>query len=233
MSDSIIRAEGLVKSYMSGPEVVRVLEGADMDVKAGEFVAITGVSGSGKSTLLHLLGLLDEWESGKMFFDGQDVAQFSAASRDRVRNEEIGFVFQFYHLLPELTVLENTLLPAMVGCSSFAWLGGRARLRAKAMEVLAKLGLADRARHRPSQLSGGEQQRTAIGRALINDPRLLLADEPTGNLDTRTGGQILDLLESINSQDGQTIIMVTHDEATAGRAHRRTQLHQGRIHKLD
>lgn len=230
MSDSIIRAEKLVKSYRTGPEVVRVLEGADMEVEAGEFVAVTGVSGSGKSTLLHLLGLLDEWESGSVLFDGQDVSRLSGRQRDKLRNQEIGFVFQFYHLLAELTVLENTLLPAMVGCSSFSWLGGRARLRKEALGVLEQLGLAERAKHRPGELSGGEQQRTAIARALINRPRLLLADEPTGNLDTETGGQILDLLESLNSGQGQTIIMVTHDQVTAGRAHRCVRLDEGLIH---
>ncbi len=229
-SNTIIRAENIVKTYTSGAEVLHILRGLELSVQAGEFLAVNGVSGSGKSTLLHLLGLLDEWDSGRIYFDEQDVSALSAAQRDRLRNQQIGFVFQFYHLLPELTVLENTMLPAMVGNSTLSWLGCRARIRKQALEVLDQLGLADRTRHRPSQLSGGEQQRTAIARALINKPRLLLADEPTGNLDVDTGAQILDLLETFNSQHNQTIIMVSHDPDTAKRAHRRLHLEQGRIH---
>ncbi len=230
MNNTIIRAEKIVKSYTSGPEVLRILRGFDLSVQTGEFLAITGVSGSGKSTLLHLLGLLDEWDSGRIFFDEQDVSTLSRTQRDRLRNQQIGFVFQFYHLLPELSVLENTMLPMMVGNSTFSWLGSRSRMRSQALELLALLGLADRAHHRPSQLSGGEQQRTAIARALINKPRLLLADEPTGNLDLDTAAQILDLLVTLNSQHNQTIVMVTHDPDTANRVHRHLLLEQGRIH---
>ena len=229
-SNTIVRAQNIVKTYTTGPEVLHVLRGLDLSVQAGEFLAVTGVSGSGKSTLLHILGLLDNWDSGQVFFDGQDVATLSRAQRDALRNQQIGFVFQFYHLLPELTVLENTILPVMVGTSSFSWLSRRAAIRSQALEVLAQLGIADRAQHRPSQLSGGEQQRTAIARALINKPRLLLADEPTGNLDVDTGAQILDLLETLNSQHNQTIVMVSHDPDIANRAHRRLVLEQGRIH---
>ena len=230
MNNTIIRVENVVKTYTTGPEVLHILRGLDLSVQAGEFLAITGISGSGKSTLLHLLGLLDEWDSGRIYFDEQDVSALSATQRDRLRNRQIGFVFQFYHLLPELTVLENTMLPAMVANSTFSWLGSRAKLRKQALEILNQLSLADRAKHRPAQLSGGEQQRTAIARALINKPRLLLADEPTGNLDVDTGAQILDLLETLNSQHNQTIIMVSHDPDTANRAHRRLHLDQGRIH---
>ena len=230
MNNTILRAENLVKTYSNGPEVLRILRGLDLSVAAGEFLAITGVSGSGKSTLLHLLGLLDDWDSGSIYFDEQDVSAFSSAQRDQLRNRKIGFVFQFYHLLPELTVLENTMLPAMVANSTFSWLASRAKLRKEALEILNQLSLADRAKHRPAQLSGGEQQRTAIARALINKPRLLLADEPTGNLDVETGAQILELLETLNSQHNQTIVMVTHDPDTANRAHRRLHLEQGCIH---
>ena len=229
MSEHIIQADNLVKTYARGPEVLHVLRGLDIAVRTGEFLAITGISGSGKSTLLHMLGLLDEWDSGSIHFDQSDVATLSSAKRDKLRNQQIGFVFQFYHLLPELSVLENTILPAMVGASSFAWLAKRSSIRKQALDILAELGLADRANHRPSQLSGGEQQRTAIARALINKPRLLLADEPTGNLDIDTGRQILDLLERLNSQYNQTIVMVTHDPNTATRAHRHLVLEQGRI----
>jgi len=230
MSKYIVRVENLVKTYTSGPEVLKVLRGVELDVRAGEFLAISGISGSGKSTLLHMLGLLDEWDSGRIYFDDKDISALSGAQRDQLRNQQIGFVFQFYHLLPELTVLENTLLPAMVANSSFSWLGIRTKLRQEALEILAELGLADRAKHRPAQLSGGEQQRAAIARALINKPRLLLADEPTGNLDVNTGARILDLLKELNSHDHQTIVMVTHDPDTAARAHRQVHLEQGRIH---
>ena len=223
MSEFIIRAENLVKTYTTGPEVLKVLRGVELDIRAGEFLAVTGISGSGKSTLLHMLGLLDEWDSGRIYFDDRDVSTLSSAQRDSLRNQEIGFVFQFYHLLPELTVLENTLLPAMVANSTFSWLGSRTKLRKRALEILAQLSLADRARHRPAQLSGGEHQRAAIARALINQPRLLLADEPTGN-------RILDLLAELNSSNHQTIVMVTHDPDTASRAHRHLHLDQGRIH---
>ncbi len=230
MNNTIIRAENLVKTYTTGPEVLRILRGLELSVRPGEFLAVTGVSGSGKSTLLHLLGLLDECDSGRIYFDEQDVSALSRAQRDRLRNRQIGFVFQFYHLLPELTVLENTMLPAMVTNSTFSWLGSRAKLRKQALEILNQLSLADRAKHRPAQLSGGEQQRTAIARALINKPRLLLADEPTGNLDLDTGARILDLLETLNSQHNQTIVMVSHDPDTANRAHRCLHLEQGQIH---
>jgi len=230
MSNTIIRAENIVKTYTTGPEVLRVLHGFDLSVYTGEFLAISGISGSGKSTLLHLLGLLDQWDSGRIFFDDQDVSTLSRTQRDRLRNQQIGFVFQFYHLLPELTVLENTMLPMMVGNSTFSWLRSRSRMTSQALELLALLGLAVRAHHRPSQLSGGEQQRTAIARALINKPRLLLADVPTGNLDLDTGAQILDLLATLNSQHNQTIVMVTHDPDTANRVHRHLLLEQGRIH---
>ena len=230
MSEHIVRAENLVKTYTTGPEVLEVLRGVHLELRDGEFLAVSGVSGSGKSTLLHLLGLLDEWDSGTIYFDDRDVSALSTTQRDVLRNRQIGFVFQFYHLLPELTVLENTLLPAMVTNSSLSWLGKRDKLRKRAMDILAQLGLAERAKHRPAQLSGGEQQRTAIARALINEPRLLLADEPTGNLDLRTGGRILNLLEELNSNTKQTIVMVTHDPDTAGRAHRHLHLDQGQIH---
>ncbi len=230
MNNTIIRAENIVKTYTSGPEVLHILRGLDLSVTAGEFLAVTGVSGSGKSTLLHLFGLLDKWDSGSIYFDEQDVSTLSSAQRNQLRNQQIGFVFQFYHLLPELTVLENTMLPAMVTHSTFSWLSNRAKLRKEALEILDQLSLADRAKHRPAQLSGGEQQRTAIARALINKPRLLLADEPTGNLDVDTGAHILDLLEKLNSQHNQAIIMVTHDPDTANRAHRHLHLEQGQIH---
>jgi lipoprotein-releasing system ATP-binding protein len=187
-----------------------------------------GASGSGKSTLLHILGALDLPDKGTVQFDGHDVFAQSPAARDRMRNRDVGFVFQFYHLLPELNVFENVLFPAMVSRSVAAWFRSGHEARRYARDVLNRVGLADRAEHRPNELSGGEFQRAAIARALVNHPRLLLADEPTGNLDTATGKEILGLLLQLNEQ-GQTIVMVTHDRDVAAAAGRRVHLVDGRI----
>jgi len=224
-----VQARGLHKSYRLGKTVLKVLRGVDLTVAAGEFVAVVGASGSGKSTLLHLLGLLDRPDAGTVRLYGTDAADLGARGRDRARCRDIGFVFQFYHLLPELNVLENVLLPARVESSVAVWLGRRKDHRARGEAALERVGLADRRRHRPKELSGGERQRVAIARALMNRPRLLLADEPTGNLDSRTGGKILGLLERCNEEDGQTIVMVTHDRALTRKAHRTVTLRDGAI----
>ena len=228
MSDVILDAAGVHKAYQLGRTQLRVLKGVSVSIARGEFVAIMGASGSGKSTLLHLLGALDLPDRGKVHFEGQDVFAGSAARRDRLRNATFGFVFQFYHLLPELTVLENTLVPCMVGHSVMGWWRARSGLRRRAAEVLDKMGLSDRLRHRPNELSGGERQRVAIARALANRPRVLLADEPTGNLDDATGREILGVLKMLNQQ-GQTIVMVTHDPQVAASAHRIVSLADGKI----
>ena len=228
MSKPLLCARGLHKSYKMGRVVLKVLTGASLDVGAGEFLAIMGPSGSGKSTLLHLLGALDVPDRGSVQFDGWDLFTGSAGARARYRNRDVGFVFQFYHLLPELSVFENVLIPSMVGCSWGGWLGRRREKRRATTEMLERVGLADRARHRPNELSGGERQRVAIARALVHHPRLLLADEPTGNLDETIGGEILKLLTEFN-QAGQTIVMVTHDPAVAARAHRLVHLSEGAV----
>ncbi len=228
MSDVILQATGLHKSYQLGKVSLKVLKGVSITLQRGEFVAIMGASGSGKSTLLHLLGALDIPDAGTVRYEGRDIFAGSSRARDRLRNATFGFVFQFYHLLPELTVLENTLLPCMVGNSIWSWFSRRHALRRQATEMLERIGLGERLRHRPNELSGGERQRVAIARALANRPRVLLADEPTGNLDAATGREILGVLKALN-QEGQTIVMVTHDPLVAASAHRIVSLVDGRI----
>ena len=227
-NDSILKVEGLHKSYHMGATEVKVLKGVDFAVKKGEFVAIIGASGSGKSTLLHILGAMDKPDKGAVQFENRDMSRFGAGELNRFRNDAVGFVFQFYHLLDELSVLENVYLPAMAGKSIAGWFGCRKEAKNRAAHLLGQLGLADRARHKPYQLSGGERQRAAIGRALMNEPRLLLADEPTGNLDSATGNGILDVLEKLN-EAGQTIVMVTHDDRIAHRAGRTVVLADGKM----
>ncbi len=229
MSESrvILKAEKVYKSYRMGATRVDVLKGVDLAVREGEFIAIVGASGSGKSTLLHILGGLDRPDKGVVRYDGRDLNRVGARELNTYRNERVGFVFQFYHLLDELSVLENVFLPAMVSRSVIGWLTSRRKVRLRADELLRQLGLRERARHKPYQLSGGERQRVAIGRALMNRPRLLLADEPTGNLDSATGNGILAVFEKLN-QGGQTIVMVTHDDRIARRAQRIVTLADGR-----
>jgi len=226
--DFLLKAENLYKSYRMGATNVNVLRGADLAVKKGDFVAIVGASGSGKSTLLHILGALDRPNQGTVSFAGRDLSWFGAGELNRFRNQKVGFVFQFYHLLDELSVLENVYLPVMAGKSIFGWFFCRKWAKNRAGELLQQLGLSDRAKHKPYQLSGGERQRVAIGRALMNEPQLLLADEPTGNLDWATGNSILDVLEKLN-RAGQTIVMVTHDQRIAQRAGRIVTLVDGKI----
>jgi lipoprotein-releasing system ATP-binding protein len=222
-----VQARGLTRSYRLGRVTLDVLKGVSFRASPGEFVAITGASGSGKSTLLHLLGLLDLPTSGEVIVDGVRIAGLSGRRRNQIRCRDVGFVFQFYHLLGELNVMENVTLPAKVECSALRWPARRAETRARAKKLLERLGLKDRLRHRPKELSGGERQRVAIARALMNRPKLLLADEPTGNLDSRTGGQILEVLRRCNQEDGQTIVMVTHDMGLAKDADRYVVLKDG------
>jgi len=226
--NSILKAEALYKAYRMGATKVQVLKGVDLAVRKGEFVAIVGASGSGKSTLLHILGGLDRPDKGVVSFEGRDLARISAGELNRYRNKMVGFVFQFYHLLDELNVLENVYLPTMASKSIAGWFACRRGAKERAGMLLAELGLSDRAKHKPYQLSGGERQRVAIGRALMNEPKLLLADEPTGNLDSATGNGILDTLEKLN-RAGQTIVMVTHDQRIAQRAGRIITLVDGKI----
>ncbi len=228
MDDFILKADGIHKSYRMGAAEVRVLKGVELAVKKGEFVAIVGASGSGKSTLLHILGALDKPDKGVVKFEGRDLSRHSGSELNRFRNKMVGFVFQFYHLLDELSVLENVFLPVMTGKSVVGWFACRRWAKRRARELLEQLGLSERAKHKPYQLSGGERQRVAIGRALMNEPRLLLVDEPTGNLDSATGNGILSIFEKLN-RAGQTIVMVTHDERIARRAGRIIILADGKI----
>ena len=226
----IIEARSISKTYRMGRVDVPVLRRASIAVQEGEFVAVLGASGSGKSTLLHLLADLDRPDpgEGEIRFRDERIDTRSGRRRDRYRNHAIGIVFQFYHLLPELNVLENAVLPAMVGKGRLAWMSGRAAARDRARVLLESFGLGHRLTHRPSELSGGERQRVAIARAMVNDPDVLLADEPTGNLDAATGGEILALLEARHAA-GLTIVMVTHDRTIADRADRIVTLHEGRV----
>lgn len=226
MNKPLLVARQIQKTYRLGPDLVKVLRGTGLRAEPGEFVAIMGSSGSGKSTLLHILGGLDLPDSGTVEFEGRSVFSQSRREMERYKNQHVGFVFQFYHLFPELNVLENVLMPLMVSRGFRGWWGYRRAARAEACEILCRVGLGERLKHRPSQLSGGERQRVAIARALVNRPALLLADEPTGNLDAAIGTEILDLLAELNAA-GQTIVMVTHDAKVAGYAHRSLRLDQG------
>ena len=227
-NDCLLEAQDIHKSYRMGQTQVRVLKGVNLKLARGEFAAIVGVSGSGKSTLLHILGALDRPDKGRVCFKGSDLAKQSGRQLNRFRNRTVGFVFQFYHLLDELNVLENVLLPTMAGKSVVGWLVCRRAAKIRAKELLSQFGLTERVRHKPYQLSGGERQRVAIARALMNEPQVLLADEPTGNLDWETGNGILKVLERLNKA-GQSIVMVTHDERIAARAGRIIRLTDGVI----
>ncbi len=231
MSKVILRGRDLHKSFRMGRDIVRVLRGSSIEVRDREFLVIMGASGSGKSTLLHILGALDLPDQGNVEFEGADLFEGGDRGRRVFRNRRVGFVFQFYHLLPELTVLENVLAPRLVGESGWSWFGARRKAAEDARGVIDRVGLAHRLRHRPRELSGGERQRVAIARALLNHPTLLLADEPTGNLDETTGGDVLNLLSELNAS-GQTIVMVTHDPKVASRAHRRMQLTEGILREV-
>jgi lipoprotein-releasing system ATP-binding protein len=226
---TLIHATNLRKTYRLGKVLVPVLRGADLSVGAGDFVAVLGASGSGKSTLLHLLGALDRPDpnpDASIRYKDDELVGRSTAVLDSYRTRDVGFVFQFYHLLPELTVTENVLLPAMVLHGRLAYARRRSELTTRAASLLERVGLSHRLGHRPAELSGGERQRVAIARALINQPTLLLADEPTGNLDRTTGKTILDLFTGLHDA-GQTIVVVTHDDATAGRAQRTVKIQDG------
>jgi len=218
----ILATDGLAKSFRDGERELHILQGVDLQVAPGETVAILGRSGSGKSTLLHILGLLDGPTAGTVRFDGADTGSLSDPKRRRIRAERIGFVFQHFHLLPELTARDNVLLAARV-----AGHGRKGRDRADAL--LEAVGLAERTRHRPRKLSGGEAQRVAIARALVNRPDVLLCDEPTGNLDRETAAGILDLLFDVAQEHARAMVVVTHDEEIARRADRRLRLQDGRL----
>jgi lipoprotein-releasing system ATP-binding protein len=225
----MLRCEGLTKNYRTGTVQVPVLRGVDLEVREGEFTAIVGQSGSGKSTLLHLLATLDHPDSGQVHFDGNRIDNLPATRRDLLRNKCFGMVFQFYHLLPELNAIENVLLPSMIAYGTWRYWTKRVPLRRRAVELLELVGLGHRLRHLPRQLSGGEMQRVAIARALMAAPKIVLADEPTGNLDRHTGADVMNILRSLNVQQNLTIVMVTHDQSIAAQADRTVRLVEGRM----
>jgi lipoprotein-releasing system ATP-binding protein len=229
MTDALLAAKGVVKDYRVGRRLLRVLHGVTMQVGRGELLSIVGPSGAGKSTLLHILGMLDTPTRGAVLYEGNDLALLSPADRAARRNRLFGFVFQFYHLLPDFTALENVALPAIVDAGIHAGGRRRAQALAAARRTLEVVGLAERAGHRPAQLSGGERQRVAIARALANGPQVLLCDEPTGNLDSDTGRSILDLLARVREATGCTLVIVTHDERIATMAERIVRVEDGRI----
>jgi ABC-type lipoprotein export system ATPase subunit len=223
VNENLLSARALTKTYTMGKRSLEVLRGVDLDVARGEFLALRGSSGAGKSTLLHLIGGLDTPNAGEILFGGQNLVAFSESKLTHFRNRRVGFIFQAYHLLPELDALENVCLPARMARISVATVEARGR------ELLARVGLKDRLDHKPSELSGGEQQRVAIARALINEPELILADEPTGNLDSKTGGEIIELLKSLRVEKNTTLVIATHDAKVAANAERVIELVDGRI----
>jgi ABC-type lipoprotein export system ATPase subunit len=222
-SEILVTAKAVSKTYAMGRRSVQVLRELDFQVARGEFVALRGASGAGKSTLLHLLGGLDSPDHGEIWFAGQNLATLSPGDAAQVRSRRIGFVFQAYHLMPELDALENVCMPARIAHVPSQMAEARGR------ELLAQVGLADRTEHRPGELSGGERQRVAIARALINQPDLILADEPTGNLDSHTGGEIIDLLCMLREQNRSTLVIATHDVSVAARAPKTVNLVDGQI----
>ncbi|MCF7791861.1 MAG: ABC transporter ATP-binding protein [Victivallales bacterium] len=223
MSDKILKVIDVIRTYKLSRRSIPVLKGIELEVSEGEWVALLGASGSGKTTLLNLIGLLEKPDGGKIIYKEKDCSKLSKSALTVLRRKNIGFVFQFYHLLPELTVLENIKVAAMLNGKITKDAADRSK------ELLSYVGLEDRFLHKPGELSGGEQQRAAIARSLINDPELILADEPTGNLDSETGEEIINLFEELNKKHSKTILMVTHDKEVAERANRITVIKDGKI----
>lgn len=222
----LLSVRGVSKSYHDGTRELKVLESVDLEIDGGETVAIVGMSGAGKSTFLHLVGGLDHPDAGTIFFEGEEITKWPRARMNEYRSRSIGFVFQFHHLMPEFNALENAMMPGLVARKS------RAEAEAKARELLGVMGLAERERHRPGQLSGGEQQRVALARALVNEPKLVLADEPTGNLDPRTGDKVIETLWKTTAETGRSLIIVTHEPAIAQRANKIFALKNQKLVKL-
>lgn len=222
MSNEILRLENIEKYYSGSVDKLHIIRNLNLTVEEGEFISILGRSGSGKSTLLNVIGLLDKIDGGKIFIDGKEVEVLSDIEKDRLKNKMLGFVFQFHYLLPEFTALENVMLPALI--SDFS---NKNEIEKRAMELLKSVGLEERVQHKPSQLSGGEKQRVAIARALINSPKILLADEPTGNLDEETSETIFNILKDINKNRNQTIIVVTHSKDLAQISDKKLYLKKG------
>ena len=221
----MLEAVNVHKTYNHGTNKLHILKGIYLTIRQGDILAIVGPSGAGKSTLLHILGALDRPSEGQVIFEGEDVYRLNDRERSSLRNRKIGFVFQFYHLLPELTALENVLLPSVVKGD----LKNFNSLETTGLNLLDRVGLSKRAMHRPNQLSGGEQQRVAIARALVNQPKIIFCDEPTGNLDSQTGGGIIELLIDLNIKNKQTLVIVTHDEEIARLSHRTIYMRDGKL----
>lgn len=226
MNNSLLQIEGITKIYQSGPQSVEVLKGIDLKVDKGEIVIIMGPSGVGKSTLLHIIGGLDKPSSGKININNTNIFELENNKLAHFRNSSIGFVFQFHHLLPEFSALENLMIPGMIQNRNLE------ELKSKSIELLDKIGLSNRINHRPSQLSGGEQQRVAIARALVNDPQLILADEPTGNLDKRNSESLYNLILDLNKTLNQTFVIVTHNEMMTQKANKVVELEDGKIKNI-
>ena len=223
---AVIRAEGLAKTYAEGRMRTPVFDGLELSIAPGETVAIVGASGAGKSTLLHLLGGLDVPTSGEVYVSGQRMSALSDSARGALRNRSLGFVYQFHHLLPEFTALENVMMPVLLSGEDVA------PSRERALQLLEAVGLSHRVEHKPSELSGGERQRAAVARALVNRPACVLGDEPTGNLDDRTAETVFELMLELNRAQGTSLVLVTHDRGLARRLDRVLELHQGRLREL-
>jgi len=226
MNNTILHVEDVTKTYQSGPQTVEVLKGINLEIKRGEIVIIMGPSGVGKSTLLHLIGGLDKPSSGRVVINNTNIFELENSKLAQFRNSSVGFVFQFHHLLPEFTALENLMIPGMIKKSNLE------ELKSKSIELLDKVGLSDRIDHKPSQLSGGEQQRVAMARAFVNQPQLILADEPTGNLDKRNSESLYNLILELNKTLNQTFIIVTHNEMMTRNANKVIELEDGKIKNL-
>ncbi|MCA9407062.1 MAG: ABC transporter ATP-binding protein [Candidatus Omnitrophica bacterium] len=221
----MIKAAGIYKSYKQSRKTLDILKGIDLEIAEGEFISIVGPSGAGKSTLLHILGGLDQPNQGTVVLDNENVYKLKDEARARLRNRKVGFVFQFYHLLPEFTALENVILPLLVREDKV----NTKAFEPKGKELLRQVGLEKRMTHKPNQLSGGEQQRVAIARALVNDPKIIFSDEPTGNLDSQSGKEIIQLLMDLNNKNKQTLVIVTHDEHIAQFSSRRMRMKDGEL----
>jgi lipoprotein-releasing system ATP-binding protein len=223
----ILECTNLSRDFQSGETTLHVLRSVDFKLYEGEMASIVGASGAGKSTLLHLLGLLDTPTGGEVHYRGKRITGLGDEASAKVRNREFGFVFQSFHLLPDFTALENVMMPARIGAGSMQWMREANKLKARAVDLLKRVGLGERLGHVPSRLSGGERQRVALARALVNEPAVVFCDEPTGNLDSKTADEIFALIDQFNQQMGKTFLIVTHDESIAKRAQRHLQMVDG------